>query len=106
MDIGERIKYFRNKEGLSQEKLAWNANINPAFLGELERGKKSPTIKTLEKIADALHISLYEFFAGPGAMSPEEGEALRRITDRLRVLPVDRIQKMDLIIKTILEMNK
>lgn len=49
MNIGARIRYFRKLKGLSQEKLAWEAGINPAFLGELERGQKSPTLKTLEK---------------------------------------------------------
>lgn len=50
VNVGERIRYFRNLRGWSQETLALQAEINPAFLGHLERGLKSPTIKTLEKI--------------------------------------------------------
>ena len=61
INVGERIKYFRTKSGLSQENLALQAEINPAFLGHLERGLKNPTIKTLEKITCALGISLAEF---------------------------------------------
>jgi len=60
--IGERIRYFRTCQGLSQEKLALKAEINPAFLGHLERGLKSPTITTLDKIIDALNITYSEFF--------------------------------------------
>ena len=58
VNVGERIRYFRNLRGWSQETLALQAEINPAFLGHLERGLKSPTIKTLEKIVRALDISL------------------------------------------------
>ena len=53
VNVGERIRYFRNLRGWSQETLALQAEINPAFLGHLERGLKSPTIKTLEKIVRA-----------------------------------------------------
>lgn len=50
VNVGERIRYFRNLRGWSQETLALQAEINPAFLWHLERGLKSPTIKTPEKI--------------------------------------------------------
>ena len=50
VNVGERIRYFRNLRGWSQETLALQAEINPAFLGHLECGLKSPTIKTPEKI--------------------------------------------------------
>lgn len=58
--VGARIRYLRQQRELSQEKLALNAGINPAFLGHLERGLKSPTIDTLAKIASALGVTLSE----------------------------------------------
>lgn len=60
--IGEKIKYFRVQQGLSQEKLALKAGVNPAFLGHLERGLKSPTMTTLDKIIEALNVSYSQFF--------------------------------------------
>lgn len=106
MDVGARIRYFRKKQGLSQEKLAWEADLNTAFLGEVERGKKSPTVKTLERIASALHINLYELFAGPESLSEDEERALSRIVSQLRILPPEKLRKMALIIQTILDMQK
>lgn len=105
MDIGARIRYFRKLKGLSQEKLAWEAGINPAFLGELERGQKSPTLKTLEKITDALSIQLYELFAGPGTLPDENDIELSTIMESLRALPPQQIHQMSVIIQTILEMK-
>jgi len=63
MRVGERIRYYRLLKGMSQEALALEANINAAFLGHLERGLKSPTVTTLEKITDALEISMGELFS-------------------------------------------
>ena len=77
-----------------------------SFLGELERGKKSPTVKTLEKIACALHINLYELFIGPDKISLEDNMLLQQITQQLRLQPTDTIQKISLIIQTILDIKK
>lgn len=63
MNVGERIRYYRILRGMSQEALALEANINAAFVGHLERGLKSPTVTTLEKITDALNITLEELFS-------------------------------------------
>ncbi|MDE6664780.1 MAG: helix-turn-helix domain-containing protein [Ruminococcus sp.] len=60
--VGDRIKYFRLCRGMSQEKLALTAGLNPAFLGHLERNMKSPTLTTLDKIVKALEISYSDFF--------------------------------------------
>lgn len=60
VNIGEQIKYYRKLRNMSQETLALSANTTPAFIGQIERGVKNPTIKTVEKIATALDMELYE----------------------------------------------
>ncbi len=62
-NVGAKIRYFRKKLCLSQEALAFKANIHPAYLGKLERNEKNPTIGTLEKIISAIGISYSEFFS-------------------------------------------
>lgn len=63
MNVGERIRYYRNIRKMSQEALALSAELNPAFIGHLERGLKSPTVSTLEKVTKALNITMEELFA-------------------------------------------
>lgn len=58
MATAARIRHFRQKNALSQEALALQANLNPAYFGQIERGLKCPTIDTLYKISCALDISL------------------------------------------------
>ena len=60
---GGRIKELRMARGLSQERLALNAGITPAYLGLLERGKRNATIVIIELICSAMNLSLAEFFS-------------------------------------------
>lgn len=60
--LGEKIRALRQSRGLSQEKLAFKAGLNTSFLGQVERGQKSPTIETLYKISSALDARLDELF--------------------------------------------
>ena len=56
-----KIKFERMKRNLSQEDLALAAGISRNGLSNIESGKASPTIDTLEKIANALGIAFLDF---------------------------------------------
>src|SRR5919107_396368 len=54
----DRIRQLRKERGLSQAKLAVIADMDPATLNRLERGTGNPNIKTLQRVADALDVSI------------------------------------------------
>lgn len=58
--IGKRIKHIRTKKGISQEALAASANIATNYIGQIERGKRNPTISVLENISNVLEVSVQE----------------------------------------------
>ena len=60
--VGKKIKEIRKKIGITQEKAAELANINAYFYGEIERGSKRASLKTLKKISDAFNVSLADIF--------------------------------------------
>ena len=60
--LGDRIRILRTEHGLSQEDLALRAKMSRSYLGELERGEKSASVDSLEKIVSALEISFEELF--------------------------------------------
>ena len=60
--VGKRIRELRNKMNLSQEKLALKAGMDRTYLAGIESGKRNATITSLEKITNALEISLKDFF--------------------------------------------
>ena len=58
--IGLKIRLERAKRNWSQEKLAEISDMSKTFIGDIERGKSSPTIETLVKIASAFEIELHD----------------------------------------------
>ena len=60
--VGQRIRNYRMKLGLSQEKLAEMSGCHPTYIGQVERGEKNATLESIEKIAAALNISLSKLF--------------------------------------------
>ncbi|MBO6257688.1 helix-turn-helix transcriptional regulator [bacterium] len=60
--IGKKIKIERIKRDLTQEQLAFEANLNRTTISSIERGIKSPTVDTLEAIAKVFGITLQEMF--------------------------------------------
>ena len=106
IDIGGRIRYLRKLKGWSQETLALQADMNPAFLGHLERGLKSPTVKTLEKIAAAMDISMAELFSEPQPISDEKEALLAELRDLLQGLPPESLRKITVILQNILSLER
>ena len=56
--VGLLIKVERTKRELTQEVLAEMSDLSTKALGAIERGQSSPTLETLEKIANALGMEL------------------------------------------------
>ncbi len=58
--LGKRLKKIRSDMGLSQEELAYHCGMQASHIGQIERGQKSPTLDTLEKLASGLNITVSE----------------------------------------------
>lgn len=59
-EFGKIIRIKRVKCGLSQEQLAEKAELHRTYISQLERGIKSPTLKTIFRISRALSVSPQE----------------------------------------------
>ncbi|MBK8348862.1 MAG: helix-turn-helix transcriptional regulator [Saprospiraceae bacterium] len=61
--IGKRIITLRKeKDGLSQEKLAYKADVDRTYMTGIETGKRKVSVAVLEKIVKALDTDLASFF--------------------------------------------
>jgi transcriptional regulator with XRE-family HTH domain len=60
--IGARITELRKHQKLSQQQFAYEADIERSFLTNIEKGRKNISISTLQKITNALNISIHDFF--------------------------------------------
>ena len=60
--IQYNIKKYRKLRNLTQAKLSEACDISQDYLSEIERGKKTPSLETLIKIARQLNIKPQELF--------------------------------------------
>lgn len=83
--VGHNIRRIRQSRGISQENLALKADMNPSYVGQVERGEKSPTIDSLEKIARGLDVDL---------------EVLFRFNPKIEVREMTYLKKIDFMLKS------
>jgi transcriptional regulator with XRE-family HTH domain len=57
----KNLKEFKKNEKLSQVKMAEYCNASPSYIGEIEIGRKFPSIEMIEKFAEILKIEPYHF---------------------------------------------
>lgn len=79
--IGEHVRRLRLKRHVSVRTFAAQTGFSPSFISQLENGLVSPSLGSLQKIAETLGVTLGEFFAAT-ASSAEESLIVRRSARR------------------------
>jgi transcriptional regulator with XRE-family HTH domain len=54
--VGQNVRRLRRARGLTQEQLAFEAQIDLTYVGGIERGRRNPSLLVLVRIAEALKI--------------------------------------------------
>lgn len=67
--VAWNLRRIRVAAGLSQEKLAADADIDRAYVGRVERGLENPTVGLVDRLSKALSVHISEFFIEPKAGS-------------------------------------
>lgn len=80
--FGTTLRQLRERQGWSQEALAEHADLNRTYIGDLERGRATPSLVTLEKLATALGIGL------PQLLSHTEDLARLKDLQRLKLTAI------------------
>ncbi len=60
--FGKKVRLFRKEKGLSQERLAFKADLHRTYIGMIERAEKNITLVNIEKIAKALGVEISQLF--------------------------------------------
>lgn len=56
--LGKVINMRRKKLNMSQDELAEESGVNRAFISDIEKGKRNPSVGAVQSIADGLHIRI------------------------------------------------
>lgn len=81
--IGAKIRQIRREKGITQEQLAEKANTTNSYIAGIERGTRNVTIGSLEKIADALEVSVFDFFEYRQFAQTQDQEYIYKINEML-----------------------
>lgn len=60
--FGLMIRQLRNERNISQEELAFECGLHRTYIGQIERAEKNISIKSVEKIAQALGMDVKDLF--------------------------------------------
>lgn len=60
--FGSHIRKLRQSKGWSQEQLAYKAGLHPTYISGIERGVRNLSLRNIEKLAEALEVSLAKLF--------------------------------------------
>ena len=65
--LGRNVRHLREERGLTQEKLAERASLDPTYISGIERGVRNPGIKNVARLAKALGYTTGELCKGVDA---------------------------------------
>lgn len=63
VQIGQLLEDLRDERGWSLREFGLIVGMNKTYLGDIELGKRNPTINSLEKIVAGYGLTVREFFA-------------------------------------------
>ncbi len=80
--LGANVRRYRKRAGLTQEALAENLDLSLNFMGQVERGSRTPSFATLGRIAQVLKVDIQDLFL-PLSVKPLSAKQARRHILRL-----------------------
>lgn len=103
-EIGYRIRFYRKKKGLSQEKLAELCNFHPTYIGQIERGEKNATIESIYRITKGLGISMSQLLENIEMTEEKEPNIPLEIYKQCLLFPAEKQEAVKKLFHAILEL--
>lgn len=102
LEIGERIRSVREDMFMSREKFSEMIDISDVFLGQIERGERSLSLKTLTNITSYTGVSADYFLFG----NDSENSDMKKINRMLKKSSPDTLEFVYNLIHSIYAYNK
>jgi transcriptional regulator with XRE-family HTH domain len=76
--VGLNIRRHRLAVGMTQEELAFRAGMDRTYLSDIERGRRNPTLLTMQDVATPLNLRVVDLLEGSDALEPPEAPSRPR----------------------------
>ena len=76
--FGATVRRYRQRLGLSQEELAWRAEMHRTYLADVERGVRNLSLSSMARLVGAIGVPLSTFFATLETLEPPPSNGSRR----------------------------
>lgn len=77
--LGDRIKNARKKLNLTQEQLGEMTDVTSAYIGQIERNERTPSLKRLKKMANQLEVSVEYLVVGTKSSAEITGDLKKEL---------------------------
>jgi len=71
--VGPAIRTLRDEVGISQEELAGRSGLDRTYISGIERGRRNPSVRSLQRVSDALGTTLDVIFVRARRLAEELG---------------------------------
>lgn len=83
VDLGLRLRQYREAQGMSLRDLARRTGLTPQFLSQVELGQANTSIGSLRRVADALNADIYYFLRNDHIPAPPQHSPVVRAGQRV-----------------------
>ncbi|MDQ7799077.1 MAG: helix-turn-helix transcriptional regulator [Candidatus Edwardsbacteria bacterium] len=84
--VGAKVRKLRKAQGLSQEKLGEKAGFDYRYIGFIEQSRVNPTLKTLEKVAHALKLTVPDLFPSSKEIETNKKGVPAKVAEREKIM--------------------
>lgn len=103
--LGECIKKYRKKQGITQEKLAETIGVSSNHISKIETASTTPSLEVFIRIADALKISADQLMLRDTAESPSNGgeelcELFNGCTAEAKMFIIDMLENISTFLRS------
>jgi transcriptional regulator with XRE-family HTH domain len=92
------MRKYRKLVGLTQEKLAELCDTEPAYIGQIETGRRCPSLDYIQRIAYALKVSPYQLFydeiAEKDAQEEKRAAAYKEQKQKIKTILVESVSRI------------
>ena len=88
--LGERIRYYRRLNNMTQKELAAKLGVAPRYIGNIEQGHRGPSLDMLVELCKRFNIGLSDILPIEAGLT-EEDKLIGEIVDALRTMEPSKI---------------